>query len=102
MRDRAPLIVPASVRRRAGFKASDKLEFKASGGVIVITAKVDNADDEYTLAQRRAIDKQLNQAMKDIDEGRFYGPYETVDEMIESVEGELRKRSTAKKRKRAG
>ena len=101
-KDKAPIIVPSSIRRRAGIKASDKLEFKARGGVITITAKPENADDEYTPEQRRKLLADLKLAKKDIAEGRFYGPYETVDQMIESVEGELRKRAAAKKRKRTG
>jgi bifunctional DNA-binding transcriptional regulator/antitoxin component of YhaV-PrlF toxin-antitoxin module len=101
-KDKAPIVVPSSVRRRAGFKPSDKLEFKASGGVITITAKPESADDEHAPEQRRKILADLKLAQKDIAEGRFYGPYETVDQMIESVEAELRKRAAAKKRKRTG
>ena len=53
-KDKTPLMVPEPIRRRAGFKPSDQLEFKASGGVITITAKPDD-EDEYTPEQRREI-----------------------------------------------
>ena len=45
--NKALLVVPASVRRKAGFKSGQELEFKASGGVITIVPK---ADAEYTAA----------------------------------------------------
>jgi hypothetical protein len=37
----------------------NQVEFRASGGVITITAKPPAADDEYTPEQRRNIDAQL-------------------------------------------
>ena len=99
-KNQTPLIVPPS-SRRAGFKPGEPLEFRASGGIITITAKPPSVD-EYTPEQRRAINRRLKQSMKDIEEGRSYGPYETVEAMIESIEGELKRRAAAKKRKRAG
>jgi bifunctional DNA-binding transcriptional regulator/antitoxin component of YhaV-PrlF toxin-antitoxin module len=38
------------VRRRAGIKTGDRVEFKVSGGVINIVPKLPSADDEYTPA----------------------------------------------------
>jgi AbrB family looped-hinge helix DNA binding protein len=77
------LIVPRSVRRRAGIKAGDKLEFKVSGGVIHILPKLPSADDEYTTRQRRAIDRALAVGLDDIKKGRLHGPFDTHEEMIE-------------------
>ena len=37
---REPLVVPPAVRRKAGFKRGQELEFKASGGVITIVPKL--------------------------------------------------------------
>ena len=51
VKNRTPLVVPPAVRRRAGFKSGDELEFKVSGKVITIRPKKMGADDEYTLAQ---------------------------------------------------
>ena len=86
------LVVPASVRRRAGIKAGDQLEFKVSGGIINIIPKLPSADDEYTPAQRRVIDAQLAEARK----GPYYGPFETADDAIKFLQREIRKRKTAK------
>lgn len=91
------LVVPASVRRRAGIKAGDQLEFRVSGGIINIIPKLPSADDEYTPAQRRAIDAQLAGAAK----GPYHGPFDTADEMIAHIKGELKKRRALRKSKRS-
>ena len=86
------LVVPPSVRRRAGIKPGDRLEFKVSGGIINIIPKLPSADDEYTRAQRRAIDAQL----KDAANGPYYGSFETGDAAIKFVRTEIRTRKTNK------
>jgi len=73
--------VPTSIQRKAGFRAGDVVEFKASGGVITILPKLPNADDEYTPEQRRIIDAQLNEASK----GPHYGPFESIEELERSM-----------------
>ena len=87
------LIVPVSVRRRAGIKAGDRLEFKVSGGIISIIPKLPSADDEYTPEQRRIIDAQLDEAAK----GPYYGPFETADAAVKFLRTEIRKRKTKPK-----
>jgi bifunctional DNA-binding transcriptional regulator/antitoxin component of YhaV-PrlF toxin-antitoxin module len=99
-KDKSPIIVPPSVRRRAGIKPGDTLEFKASGGVITITAKP-SVDDEYTPAQRRRILAELEKGMKDIEEGRFYGPFDSVAELRDFVEGEIKRKAVARHKRRA-
>jgi bifunctional DNA-binding transcriptional regulator/antitoxin component of YhaV-PrlF toxin-antitoxin module len=86
VKKRTPLTVPGSVRRRAGFKPGDQVEFKASGGVITIR-KLPSAD-EYTPAQRRIIDAQLDEA----ENRPLYGPFNTVDGMIAHLKGEIKRR----------
>jgi bifunctional DNA-binding transcriptional regulator/antitoxin component of YhaV-PrlF toxin-antitoxin module len=39
IKTKEPLVVPTSIRRKAGFKSGQALEFKASGGVITIVPK---------------------------------------------------------------
>src|SRR6266478_6273875 len=82
------LVVPPSVRRRAGIKAGDKLEFKVSGGIINIIPKLSSADDEYTPAERRILDAQLAEDLADIKAGRTAGPFNSADEMIADMKGE--------------
>jgi bifunctional DNA-binding transcriptional regulator/antitoxin component of YhaV-PrlF toxin-antitoxin module len=50
------LVVPRSVRRRAGIKSRDRVEFKVSGGIINIIPELPTANGEYTPAQRRLLD----------------------------------------------
>src|ERR1700722_2095483 len=87
------LVVPRSIRRRAGIKSGDRLEFRVSGGIINIVPELPPADDEYTPAQRRVIDAQLTEAQ----EGPFHGPFDTADDMIAHIKVELKKRAAAKR-----
>ena len=79
----ADLVVPRSVRRRAGIKTGDWLEFKVSGGAISIVRKSPSADDEYTPRQRRVIDRALAEGMADIEKGRLHGAFKTHEAVIE-------------------
>lgn len=97
LKNKTPLVVPTSVRRRAGFKNGDKLEFKVSGGVITILPKP--LEDEYTHAQRDVIDRALAPGLDDIKHGRLQGPFSSHQEFIASLHREARKLS-AKKPKR--
>ena len=103
----ADLIVPPSVRRKAGLKAGDRVEFKVSGRRITIVPKPSivtkpPVDDEYTPEQRRIIDARLAKADEDIKHGRVYGPFDTADAMAAFLETEIKKRRSAnRKAKRA-
>src|SRR5260370_9890879 len=95
------LMLPRSIRRRAGFKTGDKLEFKVSGGVIHIIPKLQSADDEYTPEQRRAVDRELAKGLKDIKKGRLHGPFHTHEAMIEFLHEQVKKASRKAKMPRA-
>ena len=95
VKSKTNLAVPPQLQRRAGFKPGDQVEFKVSGGIINIIPKLPSADDEYTPEQRRVIDARLKEARK----GPYYGPFDTAEEMIAHMKGQLRKRAAAKKLK---
>jgi hypothetical protein len=65
------------------------VEFKVSGGIINIIPKLPTADDEYTPAQRRAIDARLAEARK----GPYYGPFKTAGEAIAFLGKEIPRRN---------
>ena len=54
VKNKTPLVVPPGVRRRAGFKSGDKLEFKVAGGVVTILSKQDS-DDTLTAGEERIV-----------------------------------------------
>ncbi len=87
VKSKTRLTVPAQVTRRAGIRPGDRVEFKVSGGIINIIPELPDAQDDYTPAQRRKIDAQLQGARK----GPYYGPFDTADEAI----GFLRKSFSA-------
>ncbi len=107
-------MVPLSVRRRAGFKGGQELEFKVAGGVITILPKrpVPPADrlsrrakpvagargsgDDSTPAQRRIIDAQIAAGLADVAAGRVHGPFSTHREFITSLHKVARKLSRKK------
>jgi AbrB family looped-hinge helix DNA binding protein len=89
VKKKTPIVVPESLRRRAGIKPGDRLEFRVSGGIINIIAQVPSAEDEYTPAQRRRILAEIAEARK----GPYYGPFDSADEMIASIKAELKKRA---------
>lgn len=91
---RDQLVVPASVQRRARIKAGDRLEFKVSGGMIMIIPELPTADDEYTPEQRRVIDARLAEARK----GPYYGPFDTAEEAMKFLRKEIRTRKAAKRK----
>ncbi len=91
VRSKTELVVPRSIRRRAGLKTGDKLEFKVSGGVIHIILSLPSADDEYTPEQRRAVDRELTKGLEDIKKGRLRGPFDTHEAMIEFLHDQVKK-----------
>jgi len=92
VKSKTHLIVPPQVRRRAGIKTGDRVEFKVSGGIINIIPKLPSAEGEYTPEQRRTIDAALAQAQK----GPYYGPFETADQAIRFLNREIRNRKAGK------
>jgi AbrB family looped-hinge helix DNA binding protein len=86
------LVVPQSVRREAGIKSGDTLEFRVSGGIINIIPALPSAADEYSPTQRGAIDARLAEARK----GPYYGPFDTADEAIRFLRKAIGARKTKK------
>lgn len=68
-----------------------------SNGVITLLPKLQTADDEYTQAQRSAIDRGIAASEKDYAEGRSYGPFQTHAEFIASLHKEAAKLRRAKR-----
>ena len=95
VKNRMPIVIPPAIRRQAGLKAGDRLEFKVSGNIITVLPKTVAPDNEYTSEQRRAIDARLAEARK----GPYYGPFDSVADMQADIESRIRK-ITARKQPR--
>ena len=80
------LAIPSEVQRRAGIRPGDRLEFRVSGKIITIMPELPNADDEYTPEQRKALNVQLAEGLEDIRKGRVSPKFDTVDEMLASLQ----------------
>ena len=96
-KEKAGQVSPPSVRRQAGIKTGDRLEFSVSAGVITIVQNPARADDEYTPEQRRIVDAQIAEGLEDIRKGRVSRRFDTVDEMLSSMKtgrGALRRQKT--------
>ena len=75
--------LPTSVRKQAGLSVGDILEAKVEGKKI-------------TLSPKSLIDRELALALEDVRKGRMYGPFASVDELMRSLRGGLKKRRRAK------
>ena len=93
--------MPDAIRRKAGLRTGDKIEFKVSGGVISIHPKLPTADDEYTPEQRRIVDAELAEGLADIEAGRVHGPFSTHKEFIASLQKEAKKLGRKKTKRSA-
>ena len=101
VKSKTGLVVPPSVRRLAGLKAGDKVEFQVSGCVINIVPKPPEAVTEYTSAQRRLIDVRLAESEEDLKKGRTMGPFNTADEMIAHMKAGLKKSAGSPRARRS-
>lgn len=96
VRSKVGLLVPPSVRRQAGIKAGDRIEFKASRGMITIVSKPSSADDEYSQSQRRMVDREIAKGLEDIKKARVHGPF-TASEATRFIKAELKTRTKKSK-----
>jgi len=89
VKPKSDLVVPKSVRRKAGLRAGDRVEFAVSGRVIHIIPKLPYADDTFTDEESALIVK----ARREMRAGKSVS--------LEQVEHELARKSTSRRRKTA-
>ena len=90
------IVVPKSVRRKAGIKTGDTVRFTVSGRVISIVP----SHDDYTPAERTAINRGIAQSMKEYREGKASGPFDSAEALVADLRVGAAKLDT-KKRKRS-
>jgi bifunctional DNA-binding transcriptional regulator/antitoxin component of YhaV-PrlF toxin-antitoxin module len=107
VKNKFQVVIPNKLRQRMKIKVGDFMEAKVEHGSVVFTPKkvvddysdMPNADDEYTPAQRRAIDKDLAKALADVKAGRVYGPFDTHDKMVKFLHEKAKRPYKTKKQK---
>ena len=91
---RSTITVPLSIRRQAGVKLGQRVKFEVLGSIIQIIPVDDDKDDEYTPAQRRAIDRGIAQSEKELREGKGLGPFNTVEELMACLNSKTPRRKS--------
>ena len=96
------MTLPSRLRSAVGVAEGDLVEASVQRGKIVLVPKLvidrskfPSAEDEYTPAQRRAIDRGILRSLKEYKQGRGFGPFETHKDFIASLRreaGNLRKK----------
>ena len=95
--DNKPIVVPETIRRKAGLRRGDRIAFKVSGRAITIVP-AESAADEYTPAERRAIDRGIAQSEKEYRAGKNAGPFDTAEEFAASMEADIKKLRMARRK----
>lgn len=80
--------IPSALRERAGLDPGDPLEAKLEKGKITLTPK-------------SFIDQRIDEGLEDIRKGRTYGPFDSADEMIESLRRNLKRQVKSGKPRRS-
>lgn len=88
LKTKGQVTIPSALRERAGLGVGDYLEAKLEKGRI-------------TLTPTSLIDRRIDEGLEDIRKGRTYGPFDTAQEMIESLQRNIKVRAKAKKHRRS-
>ena len=67
LKDKTPLVVPPAVRRQAGFKHGDKIEFKVSRRRVTLISRTPDTDDVLTPDEAAIVKK----AEREIRQGKY-------------------------------
>jgi len=96
LKNRPPVVVPASALRRAGFKRGQILEVKTASGVIVIVSKVAHE----SASADRGLSRGINQSLKEYRQGKFAGPFVTAQEFLADLHRETAKLDAKQRNRR--
>jgi len=88
VKPKGEVTLPSALRERAGLNVGDLLEARFEKGKITLTPK-------------SLIDRRIEEGLEDIRRGRTYGPFDTADQLIESLQRNMKERAKAKKTKRS-
>ena len=80
VKPKGEVTLPSALRERAGLNVGDLLEARFEEGKITLTPK-------------SLIDRRIEEGLEDIRRGRTYGPFDTADQMIESLQRNMKERA---------
>ena len=80
VRTNGQVTIPSSLIERAGLDVGDLLEAKLDRGKI-------------TLIRKNFIDQRIDEGLEDIRKGRTYGPFESAEEMMASLQSKSKRRA---------
>lgn len=78
IKEKYQVTLPAALREKAGLEVGDLLEAKVEGKKITLTPK-------------SVLDRELAQALKEIEEGKTFGPFSSAKDLIRSLHREAKK-----------
>src|SRR5919204_3703875 len=96
---RRQVVIPKEIFDALGLRTGDFVEVQRVKGTVVITPKkMVDADEVLTPGQKATIDARLAEGLRDLQEGRVYGPFESVEKMVQHLHGTKapRKRTSSK------
>lgn len=88
VKPKGEVTLPSALRERAGLNVGDLLEARFEKGKITLTPK-------------SLIDRRIEEGLEDIRRGRTYGPFDTANQMIDSLQHNMKERAKPKKTKRS-
>jgi bifunctional DNA-binding transcriptional regulator/antitoxin component of YhaV-PrlF toxin-antitoxin module len=106
IQNKSQVTIPTAIARRAGLQRGDLVHFAFQRGKIVITPKIvidgssfPTAENEYTPAQRRDINRGIAQSESEYRAERGFGPFATHAEFINSLHQEAAKHNSRKSKR---
>ena len=84
IKDKFQVTLPVEVREKAGLYVGDLLDVKVEKGKI-------------TFSPKSIVDKRIREGLKDIEEGRFYGPFDTAKDAVAFLHAQRKKKRTLKR-----
>jgi AbrB family looped-hinge helix DNA binding protein len=78
IKDKYQVTLPAALREKAGLEVGDLLDAKVEGKKITLTPK-------------SVLDRELAQALKEIEQGKTFGPFSSAKGLIRSLHREAKK-----------
>jgi AbrB family looped-hinge helix DNA binding protein len=78
VKNKYQVVIPQNVREKIGLNVGDLLEAKAERGKITFTPK-------------SVVSRAVAEGLEDIRKGRVHGPFDSVDEMLASLKGTLKR-----------